>query len=65
MRWKTRERNSTGWPASRHRSKIATDPDDEDDIYHLADYGFAPAEIARRVGSPIGEVELVLSLRQS
>jgi hypothetical protein len=36
-----------------------------DEICQLADYGFAPAEIARRVGSPIGEVELVLSLRQS
>jgi hypothetical protein len=36
-----------------------------DEIYHLADYGFAPAEIARRVGSPIGEVELTLSLRQN
>jgi hypothetical protein len=34
-----------------------------DEIYTLADYGFGPAEIARRVGSPIGEVELVLGLR--
>ena len=29
----------------------------------LADYGFAPTEIARRVGSPVGEVELILGLR--
>jgi len=36
-----------------------------DEIYHLADYGFAAAEIARRVGSPVGEVELILSLRDS
>jgi hypothetical protein len=36
-----------------------------EEIYQLADYGFAPAEIARRVGSPVGEVELILSLRQS
>lgn len=34
-----------------------------DEIYALADYGFAPAEIAGRIGSPIGEVELILSLR--
>jgi hypothetical protein len=34
-----------------------------DEIYALADYGFAPAEIAGRVGSPVGEVELILSLR--
>ncbi len=34
-----------------------------EEIYRLADYGFAPAEIARRVGSPVGEVELILSLR--
>ena len=34
-----------------------------EEIYSLADYGFAAAEIARRVGSPVGEVELILSLR--
>jgi len=34
-----------------------------EEIYTLADYGFTPAEIARRVGSPIGEVELILGLR--
>jgi hypothetical protein len=34
-----------------------------EEIYHLADYGYASPEIARRVGSPVGEVELVLSLR--
>ena len=36
-----------------------------EEIYRLADYGFATTEIARRVGSPVGEVELVLSLRGS
>ncbi len=35
------------------------------EIYRLADYGFPAAEIARRVGSPAGEVELILSLRDS
>ena len=34
-----------------------------EEIYHLADYGFAAEEIARRVGSPVGEVELILGLR--
>ena len=36
-----------------------------EEVYRLADYGFAAAEIARRVGSPVGEVELILSLRDS
>jgi hypothetical protein len=36
-----------------------------EEVYRLADYGFAAAEIARRVGSPVGEVELMLSLRES
>jgi hypothetical protein len=35
-----------------------------DEIYLLADYGFDTAEIARRVGSPVGEVELILGLRE-
>jgi hypothetical protein len=34
-----------------------------EEIYLLADYGFDPAEIARRVGMPIGEIQLILSLR--
>jgi hypothetical protein len=39
-------------------------PDRYDEIYLLADYGFDTTEIARRVGSPVGEVELILGLRQ-
>jgi hypothetical protein len=35
-----------------------------DEVYTLSDYGFTAAEIAGRVGSPIGEVELMLSLRE-
>ncbi|HUT11336.1 MAG TPA: hypothetical protein VMY42_12625 [Thermoguttaceae bacterium] len=35
-----------------------------EEIHMLADYGFDSAEIARRVGSPIGEVELILGLRE-
>jgi hypothetical protein len=34
-----------------------------EEIYTLADYGLGPSEIAHRVGSPVGEVELILSLR--
>jgi hypothetical protein len=34
-----------------------------EEIFQLADYGFAAAEIAHRVGSPVGEVELILGLR--
>jgi len=34
-----------------------------DEIYTLADYGFDSAEIARRLGAPIGEVKLILNLR--
>jgi len=33
-------------------------------IYTLADYGYDAGEIARRVGSPVGEVELILGLRR-
>lgn len=35
-----------------------------EEIYTLADYGYDAAEIARRVGSPVGEVQLILALRQ-
>lgn len=34
-----------------------------DEIYTLADYGLDAGEIAQRVGSPVGEVQLILSLR--
>lgn len=34
-----------------------------EEIYLLADYGFAPQEIAHRVGMPIGEIQLILGLR--
>jgi hypothetical protein len=34
-----------------------------EEIYLLADYGLDAAEIAHRVGSPVGEVELILGLR--
>ena len=34
-----------------------------DEIYLLADYGHPAAEIAKKLGLPIGEVELILGLR--
>ena len=34
-----------------------------EEICTLADYGFEPAEIARRLGAPIGEIESVLDVR--
>jgi hypothetical protein len=34
-----------------------------EEIYLLADYGFDPAEIGRRVNMPVGEIQLILSLR--
>lgn len=34
-----------------------------EEIYLLADYGFAAAEIAHRVSMPIGEIQLILGLR--
>jgi hypothetical protein len=36
-----------------------------EEVYRLADYGFSVTEIARRAGLPVGEVELMLSLRES
>lgn len=43
--------------------EAAASPRHRDEIFTLADYGYETAEIARRIGSPIGEVELILSLR--
>ena len=41
----------------------AAEPGRYDEIYLLADYGHPPAEIAQRLKLPIGEIELILSLR--
>jgi len=49
--------DDTSFPDDRARRRA--------EIYHLADYGFAPAEIAHRVGGLVGEIELILSLRDS
>lgn len=34
-----------------------------EEIYTLADYGYDAAEIARRLGAPLGEIQLILNLR--
>ena len=36
-----------------------------DDIYRLADSGGSALEIAQKVGRPVGEIELMLSLRKT
>lgn len=38
---------------------------DHDTVYRLSAQGLAPVDIAKRMGCPTGEVELVLSLRPS
>ena len=54
-----------GEPAPRDAAARSPPPRDrrQEEIYTLSDYGYEPAEIARRVNRPVGEVELILSLR--
>lgn len=35
-----------------------------DDVYTLADYGFSVSDIASRLATPVGQVELILRLRE-
>jgi hypothetical protein len=35
-----------------------------EEVYTLADYGYDAPEIARRLATPVGEIELILGLRQ-
>jgi len=57
-----RRASADAWVPEENRLPAASDRYGE--IYLLADYGFDAAEIARRVGSPVGEVELILGLRR-
>jgi hypothetical protein len=52
-------------PAPSNPAPAAETPPDRryDEIYTLADYGLDSLSIAKQVGSPVGEVELILSLR--
>ncbi len=54
-----------GEPLPRGAAASGAAPRDrrQEEIYTLSDYGYEPAEIARRVNRPVGEVELILSLR--
>lgn len=49
-------------PPTTHSDNAAAQRRHEE-IYLLADYGHEPLEIARRMGLPVGEVQLILSLR--
>lgn len=53
-------------PSQEPPSEAASAPpaDRDEKIYTLADYGYAPAEIARRLAMPVGEVERILSRRE-
>jgi hypothetical protein len=53
-----------GHAATRPASARAPKERRFDEVYDLADAGHAPAVIASRVGSPVGEIELILSLRK-
>jgi len=44
-------------------SAAQAEPPDRGKVYMLADYGYDAAEIARRLGAPLGEIELILRLR--
>lgn len=57
-RVRVRAERTTARPASPAARRHA-------EIYSLADAGLSSASIASRLGSPIGEVELILGLRQS
>lgn len=52
-----------GETASRSTARRLT-PSRYDEIYLMADYGHPSSEIAARLGLPIGEVDLILSLRK-
>lgn len=45
-------------------ARSSAGPHDADDIYRLADYGMGEDEIARRVRRPVGEIRLILALRE-
>ncbi|MHB8903373.1 MAG: hypothetical protein ACYC6Y_31810 [Thermoguttaceae bacterium] len=35
-----------------------------DEVYQLADYGFSASDIAQRLSTPVGQIELILRLRE-
>ena len=61
----TAKPDSTGEAeASALSAETAPPEPNREQIYTLADYGYTAAEIARRTGNPIAEVELILALRK-
>ena len=47
-----------------HRQSMPHHGGGNDDVYSLADSGHTVSQIAERIGSPIGDIGLLLSLRQ-
>jgi len=50
-------------PASPPTASAVSSPHRHEEIYTLSDYGLSDSAIAQRIGMPVGEVELILSLR--
>jgi hypothetical protein len=58
------DRSETLSPA-RRTTPLPGSPQRQSEIFMLADQGQSAAEIADRTGSPLGEIELILSLRSA
>ncbi|MGD0654330.1 MAG: hypothetical protein ABSA16_08315 [Thermoguttaceae bacterium] len=50
-------------PASPPTASAVSSPHRHEEIYTLSDYGLSDSAIAQRLAMPVGEVELILSLR--
>jgi len=58
---------ATDTPAEAPRPVEPRDPDNasfRDEVYTLADYGFSVSDIASRLATPVGQIELILRLRE-
>ena len=51
-------------PPAEAEPSTPSSPQQREEIHTLADYGFPTAEIANRLGVPVGEVERILGLRK-
>ena len=51
-------------PPTEAESSAPCSPQQCEEIHTLADYGFPTAEIANRLGVPVGEVQRILGLRE-
>lgn len=59
------DKTPTGPAPDGHANDSAVAEVPHADVFRLADAGMEPAEIAKELGSPIGEVELILALRKT